>query len=493
MDGRALRNADRAREARASRSARLIRSRILLIGAVSVMLYVLAQSSLRSLSVGSRPILNLALYWTEMIALFCSYIWVLFVCNRGKCQGLRVKILVFGLPIVFNCILLFGPPLSSIDVFSYISHGYISAELDHNPYGQPSSIVADAPLGHELSRYGWRPVHPVTPYGPLWTQVETLVVRLTSNVPTQIALLKSISALCSLGSAVLIWLILGRMAPEHKALGTIAYLWNPLIIGELAGEGHNDGMMVFLVLLALGLTVFRREGAGIVTMFLAVLTKYLPLMFLPLQAVHTWRTRLVRHPLLLWCSSIVISAAIALPVFAPFWIGRQTFTGLRLTGQSGNTGSTQTLAVELVSRIAPDWDVRPTMLLIALGLFVVYVGAQARRVLDDASLMRGCAWVATAYVLLAAPSYWPWYAVLPVALLALNPRGRSLWMLLTMSLGARLIAPLDQLYVHEVMARPTYFLFAWLGGIGLPLLIVAVLTVREWLTVRNQQGPLTPP
>src|ERR671934_246259 len=49
----------------------------------------------------------------------------------------------------------------------------------------------------------------------------------------------------SLGSALLIWKILGDVRPGHQFVGTLAYLWNPLIVVEVATEGHNDSLVVF--------------------------------------------------------------------------------------------------------------------------------------------------------------------------------------------------------------------------------------------------------
>ena len=454
--------------------------RIVAIGLATVGLYLLMQNSQRAISLGTRPVLHLALYWATIVVLFMLYVRLLVSYVKLRPRTAILRGLVLGVPLLINCMLLVSPPALSIDSFSYISHGYLAAELHRNPYAEPSSLVAATPLGQELEDYGWRPVHPVTPYGPLWTHAETIVVRFVSDVSAELILLKTVAVVCSLGSAWMIWLILGRVAPQNRWFGVIAYLWNPLIIAEFAGEGHNDSVMIFFTLLGLFLTLVRRSATGTLALSLGVLTKYLPLMIVPLKAAYEWRVlRPDRYLVLRWCSSVFVAATLAALLFAPFWIGSQTFAGIQLTGRPGHTGSTQTVIVEALSRIAPGWNAETTVLFVALGVFVAFLGLQTLTVVDTDSFLKACAWTAVAYVLFAAPSFWPWYATLPVALLALNPRQTSLWILVALSLGARLVAPLDQLYVHEIIGRPTYFLSVWLGGVALPLTILAMLFFKN--------------
>ena len=78
-------------------------------------------------------------------------------------------------------------------------------------------------------------------------------------------------------------------------------------------------------------------------MSLGVLTKYLPLLLVPPQAVYLWRTR--REHLAFAtqvASGAAIAALVAAALFVPLWAGVDTLTGLWLSGRPGNTGSTQT-------------------------------------------------------------------------------------------------------------------------------------------------------
>ena len=454
---------------------------VLVAGAGSGLLYVGTVVAQRALQHGPGPdsaeglLLQIALYMTATIGLFAFYGRLLVVCRRGGLRSRGARMLAVGFPILFNLLLLLVPPGLSIDLLSYISHGYIWSAQNANPYVVPSSAIAHSAIGPELASYGWRPVHPISPYGPAWTYLEGGVASLFQGVRVQLVMLKLIVVMFSLGSAALVWLILGRVRPEHRLLGTLAYLWNPVIVVELAGEGHNDAVMVFLVLLALALTVRDRAVSGIAAMALGVLTKYLPLLLMPLQGVYLWRmSGSARNFTARVVAGGTAALVLAVVLFGPFWVGFETLDGIWMSGQGGNTGSTPTVLTGLLSLVIPPEVAKPLVFLLVAAGFVAYLGRQAVSVTDARSLLLACAGVCTAYLLLVSPTYWPWYAVLPVALLALTPHGLPVQLLVAVSLGSRLVAPLDMVFVHQLIDRRVYLLVTWVVALGLPLLVLTL-------------------
>jgi hypothetical protein len=460
-----------------ARRAHRRQARVLLIGAGSAPLYLLVHVIQRRMLQGAGIPVDFLLYAFVTLVLFLLYSGLLSVCRDELDR--RTRALAFTLPVLCNVAWLAAAPSLSIDVLSYISHGYVRAGLGENPYLVPSSAVATSPIAADLAAYGWRPVHPVTPYGPLITQLETVVAGLPWSVDGMVIAFKVVAVACSLATAALIWVILRQVRPDRRDLGTAAYLWNPMIVVELAGEGHNDAIMVMFVLLALALSIRRRAAGGLIAMAAAILAKYLPALFIPLQAAYLWRTgldprRLARQVAV----GVAVSALLAAALFAPYWAGIETFSGIRLTGGVGHTGSTPTMMLEVLSRVATESAIRPVVTAVAACALVVYVATRAINVRDEQTLLRAAAGASVAYVLLASPSYWPWYAVLPVALLALVPGRRSLILLVAMSLGSRLAAPLDVLYVSEAIGRFAYLLLTWLFGIGVPLLVLTVPSIE---------------
>jgi len=111
------------------------------------------------------------------------------------------------------------------------------------------------------------------------------------DVPTALILLKSVVAAASLATAFFIWVFLGAVRPSCQLFGTLAYLWNPLILAEFAGEGHNDAVMVLFVVAGLAACATRRPTASMIAQLLGFLTKYVSILFFPAQLIYLWRLR----------------------------------------------------------------------------------------------------------------------------------------------------------------------------------------------------------
>src|SRR5258708_3950001 len=99
-------------------------------------------------------------------------------------------------------------------------------------------------------------------------------------------------------NCVLIWAILGKIAPARCLPGTVLYAWNPLALVELAGNGHNDGLLICLLLLASWLLVQQRGGwydAGAFAFTgLAISLNFVGLIFAPLFTWFSVRLALTR-------------------------------------------------------------------------------------------------------------------------------------------------------------------------------------------------------
>jgi hypothetical protein len=233
--------------------------------------------------------------------------------------------------------------------------------------------------------------------------------------------------------------------------------------------------MILIVLLAMALILQKRHTAGIVVMSLAVLTKYIPVMLVPLAAAHVWRTTRAYRPLLVQAAiGATIAAAVTVVMFLPLWAGLDTFRGVRLNGAAGSTGSTPTMVLEALERVAPNTDWHGVMWGMVMLALLVCVLWQSRRVTDKSDFLRAAAVVWLLYTLLISPAYWPWYATTVVALLALVPERPFLTMVFAVSFSARLAAPLVMVYVHGLISRPVFLGSVWIIGVGMPLLVLAL-------------------
>ena len=421
-------------------------------------------------------------YVVSTFLLFALYGFVLVRCRRGDLeQGARAWALV--IPVLFNLMLILGAPHLSRDIFSYMAHGYLGQLPGGNPFLSPASEAANTAIGPRLAAYGWSPGAGIgiTPYGVLWTRLEMAVMGITNNVSTALVLIKATVVAASFGTAVLIWRFLGQTNPRLQMLGTLAYLWNPLVVVEFAGEGHNDSVLILFVMATLVASAARWPAVSIAALVLGVLVKYLPVMFVPALLVYLWRTRRGTGRLALQILiGLFIGIGLAAILYLPLWVGLETFQGLIARGQPFSSASPAG-AVNWFLMRTPFRSISGALTLAFVTIpAVVFMLWASLRVRDIAGLGRAFAQISLAFVLVASPDYWPWYVGMPVALIAAASPDKSLWIVLFLSLLGRLCAPLDIIFENGFISfRVAKGLTTGLG-ITLPLLVLATWGLMVW-------------
>ncbi|MDQ3316224.1 MAG: hypothetical protein M3522_02705, partial [Actinomycetota bacterium] len=232
-------------------------------------------------------------------------------------------------------------------------------------------------------------------YGALWTWIEVLAASLTGGVAGALLLTKALVVAASLGCAALVWIILGRVRPEDQLLGTLVYLWNPLIVVEFAAEGHNDALMILFVLLSLLFTVTARPALSVMGVVLGVLVKYLPVIFSPAQAIYLWRTRQSTQHLALSVSlALVLGLLLTAALYGPFWIGADTFGAVRQQGLPFLAPTPSGILYWVLLQVSPPGDAAALTLRVLGVLFLMFVLVAGWRARDAAALLRACAAIA---------------------------------------------------------------------------------------------------
>jgi alpha-1,6-mannosyltransferase len=439
-----------------------------------------SHSSLAPASPG-RVSLDLAIYTAANAVLVATYVALLVLALRGRIRGLG-RTVVLVAPVVLQVVLLAQRPWLSTDVLSYIAQGFVAIGSGAgSAYTDLPRDVLGTTVGAQLTALGWRPQAILSPYGPLWTAVEVGVMSITRDVGTAILLVKLPAFLASLGSAALIWRILGRVRPELRLVGTVAFLWSPVVLVELAAEGHVDGLMVLFVLLAVTATLSGRPVRAGAAGALAVVTKYLPVIFVPAQAVFLWRTAAdperVRRRLVV---AAAVGGGIAVAVFAPFWAGPRTLDGLRVMGQPGPWPTLTGVVYRFFERMTPGLDAGLIATVLVGGAFAVFLARAALSVRDDVSLLRALAVTAIAFVLVGSPVFYPWYAVLPIALVALAPETPYLVLIVAVTTVSRLVAPFVDLRSTFDPVPAAAYTFTLLGLLACLAIGVAMALRAVW-------------
>ena len=437
-----------------------------------------------------EPATHLALL---MLYLMTVYATSLYLLDRLSLSHRMALAVVVGSALVFQVTLLALPGLFSQDVFSYIAYGRLAAVYQLNPYVWPPSVLRD-PVVDWVADI-WR-TYP-SPYGPVWVDVQWLLARLDSglSLADQTLVYRALANVLLLINLALLWRLLGRLTPLHvsrRLTSFAAIAWNPLILFEIAGNAHNDVLMVTFSLV--GLLVFTASSRGVwatLALSLGALVKYLSglgLVWLGLAAAsraRTWPRRVARLALLTVMSLVVAG------VFAAPWLELPDSLDslVNETARVGYVNSlpdTLTLMLANSAGIAVD-PARTLERFLILASFGVYLVWEARQVWCDPNrggVARGLARSSLLYVLLVSTSVQTWYLCLPLTVaLALGWRRRIARLTLAYSALA-LPALYLSYYLRELTPGWVFVAYA-----VLPLLVLVPSRFRP----RRRPPPAQPP
>lgn len=173
-------------------------------------------------------------------------------------------------------------PLLSDDYFRFIWDGRLLAQ-GLNPYAlRPEELLSALPAGltQELFARLNSPTY-YTIYPPLNQGIFALAAWLS---PTSeygaVLLMKAFLLGAELGTLFLLRALLRQWGLPRHWLGF--YALNPLIIVEICGNLHFEGLMIFFLLLSIYALQQQRLRWAAVAFSFSVGAKFLPLMFLPL-------------------------------------------------------------------------------------------------------------------------------------------------------------------------------------------------------------------
>jgi hypothetical protein len=156
--------------------------------------------------------------------------------------------------------------------------------------------------------------------------------------------------------------------------------------------------------------------------------------------------------------------------FAPFWAGWSTFTGVQESAQrkftNGTSGALFWALSYLADAMSPTY-VTQIVLSASLAGAVLHV---TRSVRDHHTLLTACATVSLFYVLVASPRFWPWYVMLPTALLCASGRRRDIALAFALTACARAVAPLDVIRLGNAISWPTEVWATTIIGVWVPAL-----------------------
>ncbi len=140
---------------------------------------------------------------------------------------------------------------------------------------QPMTGITKELFG-QLNSPNYYTIYPPVMQGIFWLAGKLFPV----NVIGAIILMKCIIVMIELGTIFLLITLLKKLLlPKHLSL---LYVLNPLVVIELTGNVHFEGVMIFFVLLAFLLMLQNKWQGSAICLGLGIATKLLPVLFLPL-------------------------------------------------------------------------------------------------------------------------------------------------------------------------------------------------------------------
>ncbi|MFQ5892959.1 MAG: hypothetical protein ACE5H5_01455, partial [Nitrospinota bacterium] len=141
---------------------------------------------------------------------------------------------ILGLAVLFRMALVASPPALSSDMYRYIWDGRVQAHgvapWAHPPNDSALAELRDEAIYPQINRKEARTIYP--PAAQAWFR---LIHGLVGDSVTGT---KAVVVLADLVTIGLVVVLLGQMgAPLHRVA---LYAWNPLVIVEVASNGHLD-------------------------------------------------------------------------------------------------------------------------------------------------------------------------------------------------------------------------------------------------------------
>lgn len=408
-------------------------------------------------------------YTLAFLVLFFSYG---LACRIAKSPRASTWGVILAGAVLFNVALLSLYPVDSADVFENIMRGRITGQYGGNPfYTAPIEFQSDP-----FYRYvAW--IYYPSAYGPLWESLAAGTARLAGDgVIANVLAFKGLGLVAYAATAGLIALTLRRTAPERALYGLTFFAWNPLVLYATAGNGHNDSVMLFPVVLGFYFATRGHWTAAALAETAGALVKFIPVLFVPLILVAGSRRLTGGRARTRFALGTLAACALLVAVsYGFYWRGGDIFgLGRRsdLFTTSLPTVAQLLLAENLGAKFANQLAAHGAFLLLA-----AWVVRQTRRVWRKGGAgdaISAAVSVLLFYLLVAVPWFQPWYPAWAVALAALLPDGSASRGSFLLSLAATWKMPLfDYVLQAQPGALPPAIWLeprATVGTLGLPWL-----------------------
>lgn len=231
-----------------------------------------------------------AWYLTLVFVFFVLY-GVTLTAIKRRILGRKGLWIIIGLSAL---ILLFSYPAFSYDIFNYMFTAKTVLVYHKNPYGViPLQFTGVEPW---LSFMHW--THLPSAYTPLWILLTLPAYLLGFGYFLAIMWnIKALAVVSYLITVLFIGKILNKLEPEHMLLGMAIFALNPLIMFETLVSGHNDMVMMAIVMIAYYLYIQKKRWASFFALSLSVAAKLVTIFIFPVFLIG-WQRKLALYAMI---------------------------------------------------------------------------------------------------------------------------------------------------------------------------------------------------
>lgn len=214
-----------------------------------------------------------------------------------------------GSSALFMLVTLWSLPNFNTDVYDHILYARTATEYGENPYiVTPVDFRSDSIYPYASPRYVNVPTNKL----PAWTLLSMGAAALAGDDPvTNLLVARGSITLFSIGSVILIALILLRWNPHYAVAGVIIYGWNPLTI--VMAQGKTEPMMVFFVMLGVLMLIMKHYRWMVVFLAVATLVKLIPMLFVGVYLLREIKARRWREVVISGGLFALVIVALSLP------------------------------------------------------------------------------------------------------------------------------------------------------------------------------------
>ncbi|MBA3674054.1 MAG: hypothetical protein H0W75_03710 [Chitinophagaceae bacterium] len=320
--------------------------------------------------------------------------------------------------IIFRILLLLSIPNLSEDVYRFIWDGRLAAN-GINPFSHLPSEIIQMPAMDGITKELYLRLNSVdhyTIYPPVLQGIFWLGAKLFPvNVFATIVFFKCTILLFEVGTSFVILQLLKKLSlPRHLSL---LYILNPLVITELTGNVHFDGVMIFFVLLAFLLLLKNNWQISAISLALGISAKLIPVLFLPLLVNKLgWKKGL------LYAAITGVTSIILFAVEFDITTIQHMLNSIDLFIRKFEFNASIYYLVRWMGSSVVGYNIiawsGPLLSLVAV-VFIFYLSFRDKKMIKQKFFIKAI-FILTIWFLFSTTVH-PWYVCLPVALTVFTP------------------------------------------------------------------------